>query len=690
LTRLTTTRNSEGDLQNLSYTHDPIGNITNIHDESHEIIYYNGEEVTPVSEYEYDAIYRLIEASGREHIGQTTQVDENDPPMQDKLHPNDSMAMRGYLEKYEYDEVGNILQMRHTAAEANWTRYYEYETTNNRLKYTSVPGDDPLGPYSAKYTHDEHGNMTSMPHLAAIEWDYKDRMSSADLGGGGKVYFVYDASGQRVRKVHEHNGSTIEERLYLGGFEVYRKWQGVLQVERETVHVMDDKRRVALVETKTHEDMSSNEPITVIRYQVGNHLSSSCLELDHAGAVISYEEYHPYGTTAYHATSSSTEVSEKRYRNGAKEKDEETALYYHGARYYSPWLGRWCSHDPIELKGGINFYEFVFGNPLLFIDPNGTQALLMLALLSSDSSNTVPTSTVRETEEQQEPDDETKWLRSGAWLDPETKVMTAIRGEIMTVAQAEWQRDQRPLADAAGATAFSGFGAFKYLQAVHFDDSGAVATDPSELGQAAMFGLEAGNFITAFGAVPAKGGVSPQGSLRIGEWSRGYPLEPVTTGAGFGASSVHPDFSTALATHALGPTGKLIPKGGKINVGGEYETPEWSNLNANIGTRVGMEPRFGPGDVQNWVPGYAEELATIFEAGSAVEILASKVPTTIRPESLARGAFTVLAPGGSVMVNYAFADKQFMLEAQSAFVQAGFVNVQIESDVMITGMKPMQ
>ena len=39
----------------------------------------------------------------------------------------------------------------------------------------------------------------------------------------------------------------------------------------------------------------------VIRYQLGNHLGSASLELDRDGAVISYEEYHPYGTTAFQA-----------------------------------------------------------------------------------------------------------------------------------------------------------------------------------------------------------------------------------------------------------------------------------------------------------------------------------------------------------------------------------------------------
>ncbi len=371
LESLKTTRDTDGDLQNLSYHYDPAGNFTSIRDDAQQTFYFAGEEVTPDAEYVYDAIYRLIEATGREHIGQTTQVDENDPLIQTIPHPNDTAAMRRYGEKYFYDEVGNILKIAHTADSGNWTRYYEYEASSNRLAVTSLPGDDPFGPYSARYSHDAHGNMTSMPHLASIQWDSKDRMQQADLGGGGMAYFVYDASGQRVRKVHEHNGSTVEERIYLGGYEIYRKSQGgSLTLERETIHVMDGKNRIALVETKTYDEMALTDPEKLIRYQLGNHLGSCCVETDYDGSIISYEEYHPYGTTAYHSSAG----ADKRYRYTAKERDDETGLCYHRARYYLPWLGRWASVDPQFGADGTNGYSFCRDNPVCFTDPLGLKA----------------------------------------------------------------------------------------------------------------------------------------------------------------------------------------------------------------------------------------------------------------------------------------------------------------------------
>ena len=63
----------------------------------------------------------------------------------------------------------------------------------------------------------------------------------------------------------------------------------------------------------------------------------------------------------------------KRYRYTGKERDEESGLYYHGARYYAPWLGRWTSCDPEGISFGINLYRPFSNNPLVNVDLNGRQ-----------------------------------------------------------------------------------------------------------------------------------------------------------------------------------------------------------------------------------------------------------------------------------------------------------------------------
>jgi RHS repeat-associated protein len=145
---------------------------------------------------------------------------------------------------------------------------------------------------------------------------------------------------------------------------------------RETLHVMDDKRRIAIVETKTVDSSapSTSLPAVTMRFQFENHLGTSCLELSETAAVLSYEEYYPYGSTSYQAGRTLAEVSLKRYRYTAKERDEESGLYYYGARYYVPWLGRWTAPDPSGLIDGTNLYAFVKGNPIISVDAAGKQA----------------------------------------------------------------------------------------------------------------------------------------------------------------------------------------------------------------------------------------------------------------------------------------------------------------------------
>jgi RHS repeat-associated protein len=104
----------------------------------------------------------------------------------------------------------------------------------------------------------------------------------------------------------------------------------------------------------------------------GPHYGAGRVEYDVASALINYEEYHPFGTSAYRAVDSTIEVSPKRYRYAAAERDEETGLDSMGLRYYAPWLGRWTSADPIGLGDGVNRYAYVHGNPVSMRDPGGT------------------------------------------------------------------------------------------------------------------------------------------------------------------------------------------------------------------------------------------------------------------------------------------------------------------------------
>src|SRR5262249_31189603 len=132
---------------------------------------------------------------------------------------------------------------------------------SNRLSSTTVGNG-----ITEQYGYDVHGNMLRMPHLQGVQWNFKDQLqmtqrqavSSEDTDGlqhqGERTYYVYNAAGERVRKVTERQiaaGQTptrMKERIYLGGFEVYREYDGSgnsVTLEHETLHIIDDKQRIA-------------------------------------------------------------------------------------------------------------------------------------------------------------------------------------------------------------------------------------------------------------------------------------------------------------------------------------------------------------------------------------------------------------------------------------------------------------
>src|SRR5690606_7875193 len=375
--RMTSRRTSDDKvLQDLRFIYDPVGNIVEQQDEAQQDIYFGNAVVSPKGLYEYDALYRLVKAEGREHPGQ--QPDESDLPWSNLPHPNVQNALVRYTQRYVYDEVGNILRVEHQAGTSGWTRRYQYETDSqgkplsNRLVATSLPGDPAGGPYSATYTHDAAGNMTSMPHLPVMDWDWASRLSHVSKGGGGDLYYRYAPDGQRVRKVYVH-GTTVDECIYLGSYELYRRrTSGTLQTERGTLHLRDGDKRLAMAETLTIDQRKSVTPVPRIRIQLPNHLDSVCVETDQQGNLLTYEEYHPYGTTSFRAVIPSSPVSPKRYRYTGMERDEETSLAYHTARSYCPWLARWTSPDPLGPMAGPNRYAYGLLEPVNHRDPRGT------------------------------------------------------------------------------------------------------------------------------------------------------------------------------------------------------------------------------------------------------------------------------------------------------------------------------
>ena len=104
-----------------------------------------------------------------------------------------------------------------------------------------------------------------------------------------------------------------------------------------------------------------------------DHLGSSSFITNLDGEVVQHIEYVPFGEVFIEERNN---VWNTLYLFNAKEFDEETGMYYYGARYYDPRLSLWMSTDPMQEKySHINTYCYAFNNPLNFVDLHGMEGV---------------------------------------------------------------------------------------------------------------------------------------------------------------------------------------------------------------------------------------------------------------------------------------------------------------------------
>ena len=259
--------------------------------------------------------------------------------------------------------------MGHQVSSGTWTRRYAYDRAvadrpgrdSNRLSATSLPGDPAAGPYHATYVYDAHGNMTQMPHLSRASPGTSRTAIAATArhvvsGTVPVTYYRYDSAAQRVSKMTDNvpaagqPATRQKERVYLGAVEIYREYGTDPTTSRWCARRCTSTRLArscALVETRTvgTDPAPQNSPATSTPTTSAPPSSNSTTRRRSSAT----RSTSPTAAPPTRPSAPQTETP-KRYRYTGKERDEENGLYYHGARYYAPWLGRWTSCDPAGLN----------------------------------------------------------------------------------------------------------------------------------------------------------------------------------------------------------------------------------------------------------------------------------------------------------------------------------------------------
>ncbi|MDP2198876.1 MAG: RHS repeat-associated core domain-containing protein, partial [Sulfurimicrobium sp.] len=118
--------------------------------------------------------------------------------------------------------------------------------------------------------------------------------------------------------------------------------------------------------------LNSNGTDTYAYYH-HDHLQTPIQATDKQGNVVWAASYNAFGqaTIITPAPTVDKPTITSKLRLPGQYWDEETGLHQNYFRDYDPGTGRYTTSDPIGLKGGINTYTYVEGNPLSYTDPKG-------------------------------------------------------------------------------------------------------------------------------------------------------------------------------------------------------------------------------------------------------------------------------------------------------------------------------
>jgi RHS repeat-associated protein len=111
-------------------------------------------------------------------------------------------------------------------------------------------------------------------------------------------------------------------------------------------------------------------------YYHSDHLGSTSLITNLDGEIVQHVEYVPFGEVFIEERNNTWNTP---YLFNAKELDEETGLYYYGARYYDSRTSVFLGVDPMwEKYPGVSVYAYCLNNPINFIDPDGRDSYLLI------------------------------------------------------------------------------------------------------------------------------------------------------------------------------------------------------------------------------------------------------------------------------------------------------------------------
>ncbi|MDQ3898832.1 MAG: FG-GAP-like repeat-containing protein [Actinomycetota bacterium] len=252
--------------------------------------------------------------------------------------------------QYGYDDGGNLTLKDGVKYTGDW-----YQASTGTAGGTQV--------FSAEY--DTNGNLVSATRSGAIAsygYDAENRLVTA-----GDVTFAYDHTGRRVMR-RSASGPTV---YYPAPY--YQVVAGSNGNQQHTVFLFGTN---GLAASATAVDSGSavsgpGIPAPGVFYACQDQLNSTRIQLDADGKVVTSLAYRPFGEVW--AAEGPDTVAQKFT---GKDYDADLGLYYFGARWYDPVLGRFLTADSrlgaaLTARDSLNRYAYGIGDPINNFDPSG-------------------------------------------------------------------------------------------------------------------------------------------------------------------------------------------------------------------------------------------------------------------------------------------------------------------------------
>lgn len=204
------------------------------------------------------------------------------------------------------------------------------------------------------FLYDANGNLITDGQYF-YEYNPFNQLSKIREGNSTGIIlsdYLYDSNGNRIRK---HDRIKNETVFYINpNFLRVINSSGTF----DTIYYFDGSTMVA-----------RKDPDSKKFFYHPDHLGSTTLVTNESGSIVENTNYKPFGEVLYDGKS--------KYLYTGKEKDSESGLYYYGARYYNPAIGRFIQPDSMIPKPYnpqyLNRYSYVLNNPYKYIDPNGNE-----------------------------------------------------------------------------------------------------------------------------------------------------------------------------------------------------------------------------------------------------------------------------------------------------------------------------